>query len=146
MAQAGYTPISLYYSSVTGSAPTAGQLVNGELGINIRDGKVFYKDAAGVVQEFGGGGGFSAVSNINTNTNAVASTLYVLTASLVLTLPSTPSVGDLVGVSNLSNTITASVARNGSNIMSLAQDLTINVLNTGFTLTYTGVTNGWVIT
>jgi hypothetical protein len=49
MAQSGYTPISLYYSTVTGAAPTAGQLVNGEFGLNIRDGKLFYKSAAGVV-------------------------------------------------------------------------------------------------
>jgi hypothetical protein len=49
MAQSGYTPISLYYSSTTGAVPTAGQLVNGEFGLNIRDGKLFYKNAAGVV-------------------------------------------------------------------------------------------------
>lgn len=49
MAQSGYTPISLYYSPVTGSAPTAGQLVDGELAVNTRDGKLYYKSAAGVV-------------------------------------------------------------------------------------------------
>ena len=49
MAQSGYTPISLYYSTVTGAAPTAGQLVSGEVGLNIRDGKLYYKDAAGTV-------------------------------------------------------------------------------------------------
>ena len=49
MAQAGYTPISLYYSTVTGAAPTAGQLVSGEFGLNIQDGKLYYKNAAGVV-------------------------------------------------------------------------------------------------
>jgi len=49
MAQSGYTPISLYYSSTTGAAPTAGQLVSGEFGLNIRDGKLYYKSAAGVV-------------------------------------------------------------------------------------------------
>jgi hypothetical protein len=49
MAQSGYTPISLYYSTVTGAVPTAGQLVDGEVGLNIRDGKLYYKSAAGVV-------------------------------------------------------------------------------------------------
>lgn len=49
MAQSGYTPISLYYSSTTGAVPTAGQLVNGEVGLNIRDGKLYYKDASGTV-------------------------------------------------------------------------------------------------
>jgi hypothetical protein len=50
MAQNGYTPISLYYSTTVSSAPTAGNLVNGELAINITDGKLYYKDNSGVVQ------------------------------------------------------------------------------------------------
>jgi hypothetical protein len=49
MAQSGYTPISLYYSTVTGNIPPTGNLVSGELGINIRDGKLYYKNAAGTV-------------------------------------------------------------------------------------------------
>lgn len=50
MAQAGYTPIQLYYSTTASAAPTAGNLANGELGINIADGKLYYKDDLGVVQ------------------------------------------------------------------------------------------------
>ena len=50
MAQSGYTPISLYYSTTAATAPTAGNLVNGELAINITDGKLYYKDNSGVVQ------------------------------------------------------------------------------------------------
>jgi hypothetical protein len=50
MAQTNYTPIALYYSTTAATAPTAGNLVNGELAINITDGKLYYKDNAGVVQ------------------------------------------------------------------------------------------------
>ncbi|NBW17271.1 MAG: hypothetical protein EBR82_55765 [Caulobacteraceae bacterium] len=50
MAQNGYTPIQLYYSSTTTNVPLAANLANGELAINITDGKLFYKDNAGVVQ------------------------------------------------------------------------------------------------
>jgi hypothetical protein len=50
MAATNFTPISLYYSSTTTNVPTSGNLVNGELAINITDGKLFYKDNAGVVQ------------------------------------------------------------------------------------------------
>lgn len=50
MAQSGYTPIQLYYSSTTTSVPSAGNLANGELAINITDGKLFYKDNTGTVQ------------------------------------------------------------------------------------------------
>lgn len=50
MAATNYTPISLYYSSTTTNVPLAGNLVNGELAINITDGKLFYKDNGGTVQ------------------------------------------------------------------------------------------------
>jgi hypothetical protein len=53
MAQTGYTPISLYYSTTASAAPTAGNLANGELAININDGKLFYKDSGGSVQVIG---------------------------------------------------------------------------------------------
>ena len=50
MAQAGYTPIILYHSTTTSAAPTAGNLVQGELAINITDGKLYYEDNLGNVQ------------------------------------------------------------------------------------------------
>jgi hypothetical protein len=50
MSQAGYTPIQLYYSTTAAAAPSAGNLANGELAVNITDGKLFYKDNGGVVR------------------------------------------------------------------------------------------------
>jgi hypothetical protein len=52
MSQVGFTPISTYYTTTAAAVPTAGNLVNGELALNINtaDGKLFYKDSAGVVQ------------------------------------------------------------------------------------------------
>jgi hypothetical protein len=50
MAQAGYTPLQLYYSTTVAATPSAGNLNSGELAINITDGKLFYKDNSGVVQ------------------------------------------------------------------------------------------------
>jgi hypothetical protein len=50
MAQTGFTPIQLYYSSTTTNAPLAANLADGELAINITDGKLFYKDNANAVQ------------------------------------------------------------------------------------------------
>jgi hypothetical protein len=57
MAQTNFTPISLYYSTTASAAPTAGNLVAGELAINTADGKLFYKDSSGVVQVIAGKGG-----------------------------------------------------------------------------------------
>jgi len=84
-------------------------------------------------------------SVISTNTNAVVDTLYVLTSSVTLTLPASPSAGDKVAVSNMSGTTTPVVARNGENIAGLAEDLTIDVDNLGIQLVYTGATKGWVL-
>ena len=53
MAQAGYTPIQLYYSTTGAAAPSAGNLVAGELAINTNDGKLFYKDSSNAVQVIG---------------------------------------------------------------------------------------------
>ena len=50
MAQAGYTPIQLYYSTTASAAPVAANLAQGELAININDGKLYYEDSGGNVQ------------------------------------------------------------------------------------------------
>jgi hypothetical protein len=53
MAQTGFTPIQLYFSSTATNVPLAANLANGELAINITDGKLFYKDNASDVQVIG---------------------------------------------------------------------------------------------
>jgi hypothetical protein len=53
MAQTGFTPIQLYFSSTTTNVPLAANLADGELAINITDGKLFYKDNASAVQVIG---------------------------------------------------------------------------------------------
>jgi hypothetical protein len=50
MAQTNYTPISLYYSTTAAATPTSGNLVSGELAINIQDEKLYFKNAAGTVK------------------------------------------------------------------------------------------------
>jgi hypothetical protein len=49
MAASGFTPISLYRSSTAAAVPLSANLTNGELAINITDGKLYYKDNLGVV-------------------------------------------------------------------------------------------------
>jgi hypothetical protein len=50
MAQAGYTPISLYYSTTAAASPAAGDLVAGELALNTNDEKLYFKNSAGTVK------------------------------------------------------------------------------------------------
>ena len=85
------------------------------------------------------------VNVISTSTTAVASRSYVFTASLTLTLPASPTAGDWVAFSNRSGTLTSVIARNGQNIMGLAENITIDSLNAGMTLTFADATRGWVL-
>lgn len=85
-----------------------------------------------------------SITVISGNTNATNGQTYIMTASLVLTLPATPTVGQWVTFQNSSGVLTCSVARNGSNIMSLAENLTVDVLHAAFTLVYADATRGWV--
>jgi hypothetical protein len=62
MAQSGYTPIQLYYSTTTSAVPTAGNLADGELAINITDGKVYYKDNTGTVRLLASQGDLTTIS------------------------------------------------------------------------------------
>jgi hypothetical protein len=77
-------------------------------------------------------------------TTAITGRYYVATASLTLTLPASPTVGDIVGFQNSSGTETCVIARNSSNIMSLAENMTVDKLNAPIVLQYAGATRGWV--
>jgi hypothetical protein len=71
MAQLGYTPIQLYYSSTVSSVPQASNLLSGELAINITDGKLFYKDNLGVVQTIATKSGANPVTTISFGTTGL---------------------------------------------------------------------------
>ena len=49
MAQSGYTPIKLYYSTTASNVPLVANMVDGELAINTNDGKLYYRTSAGAV-------------------------------------------------------------------------------------------------
>lgn len=73
MAATGYTPISLYYSTTGSAVPVNTNLVNGELAINITDGKLYYKDNTGVVKLLASNAGSSGdvVGPASATNNAV---------------------------------------------------------------------------
>ena len=50
MAQTGYTPIQLYYSTTASAAPVAANLAAGELALNTLDEKLYFKNSAGTVK------------------------------------------------------------------------------------------------
>ena len=95
MAQSGSTTIQLYNSTTATNVPLAANLVVGELAINVVDGKLYYKDNAGVVQVLA-----TTSTNTHLSWNAANNTLIVLgTGSLEIPAgttaqqPATPAAG-----------------------------------------------------
>ena len=102
----------------------------------------------------GGGGGTSGYTYVEATGNTAASvnTKYIVntnTANLTITLPSSPSFGDEVGI--IDGTGNASVhaitvARNGGNIQGAASNMTVTTDRSAFTLVYYNASQGWVLT
>jgi hypothetical protein len=96
MAQTGFNTIQLYYSTTAAAVPSASNLANGELALNITDGKLFYKDNLGVVQSFTGGGGGGMVypgAGIPNSTGSSWGTSYTTTGSgTVVALATSPTI------------------------------------------------------
>ena len=64
MAQTGYTPIQLYYSTTPSAVPSAANLASGELALNITDGKLYYNDG-GVVKLLASNASTTVVNTIS---------------------------------------------------------------------------------
>jgi hypothetical protein len=81
---------------------------------------------------------------ITSNTTASVNNHYYLnSASITLTLPSSPSVGDTVRLSEVAGNTNCVVGRNGSKIMGDASDLTIDTAYLVLSLRYVDATIGW---
>ena len=81
------------------------------------------------------------------NTTMVPSRAYVVTGTaspITMSLPSSPSVGDLIKFANMDDRATL-IARGGSNIMSVSEDLTLDIEQVSFDLVYIGEPVGWSI-
>ncbi len=71
---------------------------------------------------------------------------FALPITQTINLPASPLVGDTAVFLDLNGTFATNnliVGRNGKEIMNLAEDMTVETNHAGFTLVYTGVTNGW---
>jgi len=69
-------------------------------------------------------------------------------AAFTVTLPSSPTAGDTVGISDYANTADTNnitIGRNGSNIQGVANDFIINIEGASVLLTYVDATKGWLL-
>jgi len=68
-------------------------------------------------------------------------------AAVTVTLPASPSIGNEVTLIDSGNNLASNnltVARNGSNILGAASDLTVSTNSAAFTLVYVNATRGWI--
>ena len=97
MAQTGYTPIRLYYSTTAASTPSSSNLITGELAFNVADGKLYYKDLSNVVRLLvsagTGGGTVTSVSGAG-GTTGLTLTGGPITSTGTLTLGGTLNVAN----------------------------------------------------
>ena len=143
MAQTGYTPIQLYHSTTPGAVPLPTSLVPGELALNIADGKVFYEDAGGTVQELSGGLSYVFKTANYTTQDKEGVLTDTSGGAFTVTLPATPSVGAQVVIADAGNAWGANnltVGRNGSTIGGLAENLVCDITGASVQFVYDGTT------
>jgi hypothetical protein len=87
---------------------------------------------------------YTTVSNNQTTSKTLGNREFVsvVGAGLTMTLPASPAAGNEVAiqVGDFTDTV---IGRNSQNIMSLAEDMTIDVANRTVNLVFTDATRGW---
>ena len=130
MAQTNYTPISLYYSTTASAVPVNTNLVNGELAINITDGKLFYKDNTGAVQTIASKASLTSVDSISFGTTGL--TPSIATTGVV-------TVAGTLAVANGGTGVTSSTGT-GSVVLNTSPTFVTPVLGTPSSGTLTNAT------
>jgi hypothetical protein len=140
MAQAGFTPIQLYFSTTAAAVPLAANLAQGELAINITDGKLYYENNSGTVTLLASAAGASGdvVGPASATDNAVArfdGTTGKLIQNGVVIVGDT---GAVTGVTDL--TASGNVTLSGGTANGVAYLNGSKVVTSGSALTYNGTT------
>ena len=113
--------------------------------------QVLKTDGAGNLSfgEVTGGESWQAVKT--GNFNAVASEGYFInttSAAITATLPGSPSLGDFITFIDYAGTFDTNnltIARNGKPIQGAAEDLTVSIERSAFTLVFVDDTQGWLL-
>ena len=118
MSQAGFTPILLYHSTTAAAVPTSANLANGELAINITDGKLYYKSNAGTVTLLAGAGGTGIVAGSNTQVQFNNSGVFGASANLTWSGTALAVTGTVAVTGALTATLDSTFSSTGALIIS----------------------------
>lgn len=86
-----------------------------------------------------------AITTTSTDLTLEVGRTYVYYGVGTYTLPASPELGDKIEIINRSGVTTAILARNGSNIMGVADDLELDILDANFKILYANNTDGWIV-
>ena len=101
--------------------------------------------------EFGEGGGiddYTVITSSQTATNGARIAADTTASAFTVTLPASPANGDTVSILDYAGTFDTNnltIARNGSNIESLAENMDANIEDAAFSLVYVGAVVGWKV-
>jgi hypothetical protein len=137
MAQAGFTPISLYFSSTASAVPTSGNLVDGEIALNTADMKLYAKNSAGTVTLLASSGGAAGTVSsvaVSGGTTGLTTSGGPITTSGTITLAGTLATAN--GGTNLTSFTSGGVVyASSSSALATGSSFTFD----GSTLALTGV-------
>jgi hypothetical protein len=125
MAQAGFTPITLYHSTTPAAVPTAGNLAPGELGLNIADMKLYCENSSGVVTLLANAAATGTVTSVDVS----GGTTGLTTSGGPITGSGTITIAGTLAVANGGTGVTTSTGT-GSVVLSTSPTLVTPLLGT----------------
>lgn len=148
MAAAGFTPIQIYYSTTAAAVPTAGNLLPGELGLNIADMKLYCENSSGVVTLLASAAGASgSVTSVDVSggTTGLTTSGGPITTSGTITLAGTLAVANGgTGITSFGTGVATALGQNvtgsGGIALSTSPTFTTPVLGTPTSGTLTNCT------
>jgi len=123
-------------------------------------GDTFTIPAGATITNSGTATGFGATGSVNWQTSSIKTATFTATSgegyfcnttggTFTLTLPSSPSAGNIVGLKDYASTFGTTkltLGRNGSNINGTASNFDLTTNGTALTLVYVDGTKGWLVT
>jgi len=148
MAATGFTPIQLYRTSTASAVPTAGNLADGELAINLLDERLYFKNSAGTVKLLAanitpvanGGTGATTAGAARTNLGAttLGGNLFTITNPGAVTFPRFNADNSVSSLSAADFRTAIGAGTGGGSVTSVGGTGTVN----GITLTGTVTSSG----